>query len=197
MGHLIDPDDCVLAVIDVQPGFLARVDDGDDIVQRIAFLALGAQFCAIPVIATVESPETWGPLDPRLAGYTAVRKEVFGLADDPLAGAAVRDTGRGTVVLTGLETDVCVAHSALGLLDSGHRVVVVEDAVGSPAAPRMAPASSGCGARESCPWSPSSCTTSGCAPSPDRAHSPTRIPGWPSRRACSCSSGLRADGTIA
>jgi nicotinamidase-related amidase len=59
---------------------------------------------------------------------------VFGLADDPLAGAAVRDTGRGTVVLTGLETDVCVAHSALGLLDSGHRVVVVEDAVGSPGA---------------------------------------------------------------
>ena len=132
MGHLIDPDDCVLAVIDVQPGFLARVDDGDDIVQRIAFLAMGAQFCAIPVIATVESPETWGPLDPRLAGHTAVRKEVFGLADDPLAGAAVRDTGRGTVVLTGLETDVCVAHSALGLLDSGRRVVVVEDAVGSP-----------------------------------------------------------------
>ncbi len=134
MGHLIDPDDCVLAVIDLQPGFLARVDDGDDIVQRITFLALGAQFCAIPVIATVESPETWGPLDPRLAGYTAVRKEVFGLADDPLAGAAVRDTGRGTVVLMGLETDVCVAHSALGLLDSGHRVVVVEDAVGSPGA---------------------------------------------------------------
>ena len=40
--------------------------------------------------------------------------------------------GRGTVVLTGLETDVCVAQSALGLLDRGHRVVVVEDAVGSP-----------------------------------------------------------------
>ena len=121
MGHLIDPDDCVLAVIDVQPGFLARVEDGEDIVRRIAFLAMSAQFCAIPVIATVESPETWGPLDPRLAGHTAVRKEVFGLADDPLAGAAVRDTGRETVVLTGLETDVCVAHSALGLLDSGRR----------------------------------------------------------------------------
>jgi nicotinamidase-related amidase len=134
MGHLIDPEDCVLAVIDVQPGFLARVENGDDLVQRIAFLAISAQFCAIPVIATVESPESWGPLDPRLAGHAAVRKEVFGLADDPLAGPAVRDTGRETVVLTGLETDVCVAHSALGLLDSGRRVVVVEDAVGSPGA---------------------------------------------------------------
>jgi nicotinamidase-related amidase len=35
-------------------------------------------------------------------------------------------------VLTGLETDVYVAQSALGLLDEGLRVVVVEDAVGSP-----------------------------------------------------------------
>jgi nicotinamidase-related amidase len=37
-------------------------------------------------------------------------------------------------VLCGLETDVCVAQSALGLLDTGKRVVVVEDAVASPGA---------------------------------------------------------------
>ena len=35
-------------------------------------------------------------------------------------------------MLCGLETDVCVAQSALGLLDAGKRVVVVEDAVASP-----------------------------------------------------------------
>ena len=135
MGSLIDPDDCVLAVIDVQPGFLARVDDADGVVERIAFLVRSAAFCGIPVVGTVESPDRWGEPDRRLGAVGSfARKEVFGLADDPLAGAAVRDTGRGTVVLTGLETDVCVAHSALGLLDSGHRVVVVEDAVGSPGA---------------------------------------------------------------
>jgi hypothetical protein len=37
-------------------------------------------------------------------------------------------------VLCGLETDVCVAQSAFGLLDAGKRVAVVEDAVGSPGA---------------------------------------------------------------
>ena len=35
-------------------------------------------------------------------------------------------------VLCGLETDVCVAHSALGLLDRGFRVAVVVDATASP-----------------------------------------------------------------
>ena len=138
MGLLIDPDDCVLVVIDVQADFLARVDDPikHGLLERIAFLALGARFCGIPVVASVESPEDWGGLHPALVDAVGdapvLRKAVFGLADDPLVGPAVRATGRGTAVLTGLETDVCVAQSALGLRDEGLRVVVVEDAVGSP-----------------------------------------------------------------
>jgi len=138
MSRLIDPDDSVLVIIDVQADFLDRVEDETKagLLERIAFLALSARFCGIPVIASVESPEDWGGLHPELT--TAVgdapvlRKVVFGLADDPLVGPALRATQRHTAILVGLETDVCVAHSALGLLDEGLRVVVVEDAVGSP-----------------------------------------------------------------
>jgi nicotinamidase-related amidase len=85
-------------------------------------------------VASVESPEHHGDLHPAVAaaaGVAAIRKQVFGLADDPLVGPAVRATGRGTAILTGYETDVCVAQSALGLLGQLH-VAVVEDAVGSP-----------------------------------------------------------------
>jgi nicotinamidase-related amidase len=143
VSPLIDPDDCVLVLVDVQPGFLARVEPPgrDGVVERIGFLVRAARFCAIPVIASVESPEDWGGLHPELrdvAGDAPVlRKEVFGLADDPVVGPAVRATGRGTAVLVGLETDVCVAQSALGLLEE-LRVVVVEDAVASPGAAHAA-----------------------------------------------------------
>ena len=138
MGSLIDPDDSVLVIIDVQEDFLARVEPAvsDGLVERIAFLATGARYCGIPIVASVESPDDWGGLHPGLVEAVGdapvLSKVVFGLADDPLVGPAVRATGRGTAVLTGLETDVCVAQSALGLLDEGLRVVVVEDAVGSP-----------------------------------------------------------------
>ena len=138
MSRLVDPDDSVLVIVDVQEGFTDRVDPalGDGLVERIAFLALSARFCGVPVIATVERPEDWGALHPGIAAamgdVPALRKEVFGLADDPAVWPAVEATGRGTVVLTGLETDVCVAQSALGLLDRGRRVVVVADAVASP-----------------------------------------------------------------
>ena len=138
MAQLIDPVDCVLVIIDVQADFLARVEDEAKLglLERIAFLAESARFCGIPIIASVESPEDWGGLHPALVEAVddapVLRKVVFGLCDDPLVGPAVHETGRRTAVLVGLETDVCVAQSALGLLDEGFRVVVVEDAVASP-----------------------------------------------------------------
>jgi nicotinamidase-related amidase len=138
VSRLIDPDDCALVLVDAQEGFLARVpeDVSAGVVGRIAFLVHTARFCEIPVIATVESQADWGGLPAELASAIGdapvIDKVVFGLADDPAAGPAVRALRRGTVVLVGLETDVCVAQSGLGLLDHGTRVVVVEDAVASP-----------------------------------------------------------------
>jgi nicotinamidase-related amidase len=44
----------------------------------------------------------------------------------------VRATQRGTVVVVGCETDVCVAQSAIRLQAAGFACVVVEDATFSP-----------------------------------------------------------------
>jgi nicotinamidase-related amidase len=57
---------------------------------------------------------------------------VFGLAGQPSIVDDVRRTGRGEFVLVGMETDVCVAHSAIGLMDLGYRVAVIDDATASP-----------------------------------------------------------------
>jgi nicotinamidase-related amidase len=127
-----------MIVIDVQPAFLARVDAGlrDGLTDRIAFLTLSARHAGIPVLATVESPADWGGLHDDLvaplAGAPVIDKGVFGLADDPAVWPLVEVSGRRTAVLTGLETDVCVAQSALGLLDRGLAVACVVDAVASP-----------------------------------------------------------------
>src|SRR6266487_175731 len=56
----------------------------------------------------------------------------FDLTAESAIQAAVANTGRATAVLVGLETDVCVAQSALGLLATGYHVAVVADATGAP-----------------------------------------------------------------
>ena len=57
---------------------------------------------------------------------------IFGLTGQSEILADVKATGRTTAVLVGLETDVCIAQSALGLAAQGIRPVVIEDATHSP-----------------------------------------------------------------
>lgn len=140
---LIDREDSSLIVIDAQPGFSGRTDDASLVAARsravAGWLSGVAVALGIPVVVTEEDPASNGPTDPviarRLAPDTPVLvKPVFGLADVPEILAAVDATRRRTAVLVGAETDVCVAHSAVGLVDRGFRVVVVADATFSPGA---------------------------------------------------------------
>jgi nicotinamidase-related amidase len=138
-GGLIDVADSLLCVVDAQPGFADKLDGrvAHTTVGRIAWIAALAGALGVPVVVTEEEPEANGSTLPEVVeqlplDLTRHRKPTFGLADVSEIAAAVTSTGRGTAVLTGMETDVCVSHSALGLLDLGLRVVVVRDAVAAP-----------------------------------------------------------------
>ena len=141
MGRLLDVADCLLLVVDAQPSFYggAPAPAQAEALARAAWLAGVATALAVPVVVTEEDAARNGPTDPAIAtrlaaGTPVLAKRVFGAADQPDILAAIEATGRQTAVLVGLETDVCVAHSALGLLDRGFRVVVVDDATYSPGA---------------------------------------------------------------
>jgi nicotinamidase-related amidase len=139
MAGLIDESDSVLVVIDTQPGFLDKLDPSlaATLEGRIAWLVRLALALDVPIVVTLEEPERNGGIATSVdalvpADVTRHTKPAFGLAACPPIVADVERSGRGTAVLCGLETDVCVAQSALGLVDRGMRVVVVVDAVGSP-----------------------------------------------------------------
>jgi nicotinamidase-related amidase len=132
---LIAPDECVLIVIDAQPGFYpADLPDAEraaaaQALDRAAWLVALAHRLEVPVVVTEEEPEDNGHTDPRLAVSPAHVKPTFGLAGTP---AILADVTRPAAVLVGFETDVCVYQSAVGLLDAGRQVLVVEDATFSP-----------------------------------------------------------------
>lgn len=138
---MLDRADSQLVIVDVQERFYdaARLERGDDarhalVVARCAWLAGVAAGLGVPILVTEEDPARNGPtyasvLERLPAGTPRLGKPVFGLADVPEIWSAITATGRGTIVLAGLETDVCIAHSALGLLDRGLRAVAVTDAV--------------------------------------------------------------------
>ena len=134
-------EDCIVIVIDAQPGFYPpELPEPDHVnaasaLERAAWLTALAGKLDVPVVVTEEEPEHNGATDPRIAlppGTPRLTKPTFGLAGTPEILRAVQDTGRATAVLVGFETDVCVFQSAVGLLDHGLRVIAVEDATFSP-----------------------------------------------------------------
>ena len=138
---LLDRADSQLVIVDTQPGFYppdAGIDRARlaEVTARVAWLAGVATALDIPVTITEEDAGRNGPTDPavlaRAPGASVHAKHVFGLADQPDILATLQAARRRTVVLAGLETDVCVAQSALGLLHRGYRVAVVADATFSP-----------------------------------------------------------------
>lgn len=139
MPHL-DVADCVLVVIDAQPGFYGPARDDVDrgllatALARSAWVAGLASALEVPAVLTEEDAATNGPTSAAIRdavpGTSPVLvKQVFGADANPDIDEAVRRHGRGAVVMVGLETDVCVAHSAIGWRSRGLRTVVIHDAV--------------------------------------------------------------------
>jgi len=136
---LIDVDDSVLLLVDVQKLFLDKLPEAEStiLLERICWLIGVARWAGVPQVVMAEDMANVGTVHPAVAAALAPETPVhnkmhFGLAAEEGILQAVRDTERRSTVLVGLETDVCVCQSALGLLAYGFRVVVVADAVGSP-----------------------------------------------------------------
>ena len=137
---LLRRDESLLLVVDVQEDFYppARGDVDREAFERyLDRVAWVAAALGVAAVVTEEDPGKNGHTSPRVLARlpedTAVLvKPVFGAGDNPPILAAVERVTPATVVLCGIEADVCIAHSALTLADRGHRVVAVRDALFSP-----------------------------------------------------------------
>jgi nicotinamidase-related amidase len=138
-SSLLDVNDSMLIVIDVQPHFVKKESENEHnpLLQRMCWVIKVAKWLGIPMIVTAEDIPHTGTISKEVAELLppdtkVYNKMTFGLAAQLDILESVQSTGRKTAILIGYETDVCVAHSALGLMDLDYRVVVIADATGSP-----------------------------------------------------------------
>ena len=137
---LVDVDDSILVVIDIQDSFLEKYDDtvGKPLLEKVVWLLKLAEHLNVPMVAMAEDIDNAGNLNQSIRNVLPKdakihNKNAFSLAANPEILADVEATDRNTAILVGTETDVCVAQSALGLMQCGYRVVVLKDAIGTTA----------------------------------------------------------------
>jgi nicotinamidase-related amidase len=123
--------DTALLVIDVQDKLLALIPGRAALVRNIAFLIDGARLLQMPVAATEQYPKGLGPTTPELAKRLPERpdKVAFSSCAIPSVIEGFRRAARPKVLLTGMETHVCVLNTALDLLNLDFRVYLAVDAV--------------------------------------------------------------------
>ncbi|MCB0825147.1 MAG: isochorismatase family protein [Armatimonadetes bacterium] len=127
-------EECLLIVVDMQPSFLGGIVGADEVMKRTKFLVECANLLEVPTLATVQYPERMGGTEESL--HAMIQGETLDKMAFSCCGAsglmeAVEKSERGTIVLVGIETHICVTQTALDLLEEGYEVAIVLDAVSS------------------------------------------------------------------
>jgi nicotinamidase-related amidase len=135
----IDPSDTVMLLIDHQSGLFQTVQDMPmpELRARAAALARIATLSNLPVITSASIPQgPNGPMIPEImqnaphAKYVA-RKGEINAWDNPDFVAAVKATGKKTLIIAGTITSVCMAFPAISAVHDGYKVFAVIDASGT------------------------------------------------------------------
>ncbi|MCT4701690.1 isochorismatase family protein [Enterobacteriaceae bacterium H20N1] len=136
---MIDVSDAVLLLIDHQSGLFQLVHDMPMTTLRAhaTVLAKIATLAEIPVITTASVPQgPNGPLIPEIHQFAphaqyVPRKGEINAWDNPDFVAAVKATGRKTLIIAGTVTSVCMAFPAISAVAEGFKVFAVIDASGT------------------------------------------------------------------
>jgi nicotinamidase-related amidase len=129
-------DNAAVLLVDHQIGLYTGVRDIDtlQLKHNVVGLTRAMQALKVPVIVTTTSEKMWGPIIPELAevlrGAKTIERTTVNAWDDRRIVDAVRSTGRKSLIVTGISTDVCLAFPAISALADGFDTYAVVDASG-------------------------------------------------------------------
>jgi nicotinamidase-related amidase len=130
------PENCALAVIDIQEKLLPPMFEKDRLVRNAQLLVRLADILALPIIVSRQYVKGLGPtieeISSILPAVTTVDKLEFGcFGSGEYCSEIGKLANRTTLLLCGMEAHICVMQTALGALNQGLNVHVAADAVTS------------------------------------------------------------------
>lgn len=136
LGQL-NPDKCVLFICDVQEKFKPSIAHFKTVVDNIRKMLEAANILGMPVVATEQYPNGLGRMVEEISSIlpekTFVKYKFSMMVPDVDARleSLKQEKSVDTVILSGIETHVCIISTCLDLIQRGFTVHVVADAVSS------------------------------------------------------------------
>ncbi len=133
---LCDVNNSVLVIIDIQTrlGSAMPAKVLNRVIENSAFLIKSANFLGVPVIATAQYPKGLGGIVEEINDNLSdsshyVEKTCFSCCGSDKFMQTLKESGRRQVILTGMETHVCVLQTAIELQENSYDVFTVSDAI--------------------------------------------------------------------
>lgn len=128
-------DKAILVVIDFQERIFPAIHENEKLMRNVPLLIEGMKALGVPVIVTEQYVRGLGPTIPAIAekieGTGRIEKSSFSCCDEPGFMMELASSGRDQVIITGIESHVCVLQTAIDLQHAGYHTTVVEDCVSS------------------------------------------------------------------
>jgi isochorismate hydrolase len=125
-------DDAILVIIDMQERLLPVIAGKERVVENVLRLVKFFRLIGVPILLTEQQNlgETTPEIRKELGDIQPLIKLEFDCFESPAFAERVRQRGRNTLIITGIEAHICVAQTALHAL-SDYAAHVVSDAVSS------------------------------------------------------------------
>ena len=131
----IKKEETVAVIIDVQEKLYPLISNNEKMTMNITRLIKGLKVLEIPMLITQQYTkgigETITPIKEAIGEFSHIEKLSFSCCGDPIFLDALKKLGRKNVIITGIESHVCVLQTALDLIDMGYQPVLIEDCVSS------------------------------------------------------------------
>jgi nicotinamidase-related amidase len=132
---ILNKDNSVLVIVDIQDKLSVVMDQKKKITTSCLHLIEAAKLLGIPIIVTEQYPKGLGhtinEIKEALPDYAPLEKVSFDCCRGDGFLQKIASLRKTHIILTGMETHVCVLQTCLGLLGRGYFVHLVSDAVSS------------------------------------------------------------------
>ncbi len=132
--NTVNISDCLFILIDFQEK-LVKMIGNENITSNAIKLAQTSSILKIPVIISEQYPQglgqTIGDIKQTAVDAYYIEKTNFSLLKELNFKEKLREYNKNQIVISGIETHICVLQTAFDLLNEGYKVFVVQDACGS------------------------------------------------------------------
>ena len=126
--------DCILVVIDAQEKLLPHMLNPQKLIRNFKILLEGFQVMGVPIISTQQYPTGLGMTISEIKEKLhspSIDKITFSCCDEDKFMSTLQYSEKKTVILSGIETHICVQQTAIDLSSEGYQTVIVADCVSS------------------------------------------------------------------